>query len=473
MTDNKENNQTLPDNEVLVNEDAEQEILTDEVQKQIEEEMTKKDKMKALFMYNKVTSIIKWSCCGLGLIALIFYIISICSSSLSEKMTTSIYKGFVGFLTMVFNAIPISVGEIVLFATILGILAYLTFIIIRSIQVKNKYKKGGLWIQFGYSLVATASIFAIFFSLGYGIALNREKLYTKIDYAPEKTDQLALAETSIWLIDKLNSTVYDAVESDAIFFKANGFSKYAKKNSSTPAIAKAVAEAFKAAGNEIPELSGRISTSAKELLLSPLYAKMQLAGVYSPVTGEVNVNHYYAEVSMPMIIAKATAKELGYLNDSEAEYIAYLVLTQYTDDLYLNYSAYFNAYLKVGARLFSEDKNKHYEVACALRGDIKKEIVKYTKDLDEMYSVTSSLQYTEGSSSVTDDAYNEFPKLMLKQYREKYGSETYEEKSYGTFVNYIVNTYKADTEFESAAKEVQDKYTVKTTTDNSSEKAVG
>ena len=72
-----------------------------------------------------------------------------------------------------------------------------------------------------------------------------------------------------------------------------------------------------------------------------------------------------------MQIAKTMAVQRGYTDDGDASFIAFLVCTKYSDDYYINYSGYFNAYVELSSVFYNENgKNLHLYMANALKGSM-------------------------------------------------------------------------------------------------------
>ncbi len=431
------------------------EISMDDIDIQTPEQLTTGQKMKYLFMYPLVTSIIKWSFAVLGLVGLILFIVASVSQDASAALTKGLQRPVTDFFTKIYNAIPISMMEIFIFAAILGILAYLVFIIVRTCQVKGGFRKGGLWMQFFYTLVAVASVFCLLFSMCCGVALNNKPFSSISTYSDTEVTQLEFNESLIYLVDKINNVLArDIDETKSIFFTKDGASKYAQSGRSTDVIAEKLSEAFDNAAEEIPELKGS-AVVPKELLLVDLYSLMQIGSIYSPFTGEVNVNTYYTEVAIPVQIAKSMAKQRGFTNDDDASFIAFLVCTQYTDDPYINYAGYFDAYINVGTAVYNQDggKDLHLYIANALKESAKREVVNYVKNLDSLYGITSDLNFDSSGEKTSTDSYYDLAKLLLVDLRNKVdtGSVTLDDVepvSYGRYCNYIVNFYNSDTQFQ-------------------------
>lgn len=456
--------------------DAEQAALlefTDQEIKDYEEgTLTNKEKAKFLLLSPLPNAIIKFSLIGIGLIAAILWLVAALAPGFSDALT-GFYRGFTGVLATINNILPISMLEIVVILTVLGWLAYLIVILVRFIQVHKDGKLLGyrLWIQFGYSTIALVMVYTMLFSFGYGIAGNRTSFHaaTASDdgialYTNTEPVETELSESLMYYIDKLNTTVITAQEASdqpVIAYSAKtGSSVYNVKGNTTQLLAAAVNEAFQRAAEEIPALKGS-DIKAKELLAGPLYNAMNVGSIYSPITGEVLVNPYYPRVSVPMLIAKGIAKQRGFQSDAQADMIAFLVCSRYSDDPYVQYSAYFNAYISVGSKLAMRNATTYATAASALKEDVKKEVIYYTRSVDSVHGNKNSLQFAESSSRSSHESYLEYPKLMVNYYREKLASyaDDSEPLKCGYYVNSLVDLYRQDADFQDQVTQTAAKYT--------------
>lgn len=439
------------------------ETLSEEKEKfNPEKNMTVPQKLRVLLMKPLSTSVIKWSFIPLGIIALVLYLIGTSSREMGESFAKTF--GFISaFIASIFSFIPISVIEILMCAVALAIFAYLVFIIVKTFIVKGLFHKLGLWVQFLYTLISISCVFALLISLCYGIYTYREPLSKSTDYSNGKVTNQELSETMLYLIDNINNTLFEGIDNKTIFFTASGFSRYASSGRSTTKIAKEISEAFENASTDIETLKGADLT-AKELLFSPLYSKYQISSIYSPITGELCINTDYPEVLIPMQIAKTMAMQRGYTEDSDASYIAYIVCTEYSDDVYIRYSGYFNAYLELSSKLYNESgKNLHLHFANTLRDKAKKEYVQLVKKLDTLYGTPSEIQYTASETELPPEQYCDVAKLMIYDIRKQINSgnlaiDNSEPKNYGKYCNFLVNHYKLDSDFQYEINETYDEY---------------
>lgn len=445
------------------------EFTDQEIREYEEGTLTGKEKAKFLLLTPLVNTIIKFSLIGLGLIGAILWLVGM----LAPNALNGFYQGYTSVLAAINNIFPFSVFELLLILIAVGWLGYLIFVLVRFIQVHKtgKLLGGRMWIQFGYSTLALVLFITMLFSFGYGIVGSRTSFHKASAYddgtqlytnAPVKETELS--ETLGYLIDKLNTTVYNAQldETNQIiaYSAKTGASQYNVKGNANLILAEAVSDAFQLAAQDIPALKGA-KISAKEMLAGPIFNSMNVGSMYSPMTGEVLINPYFPEVSIPMLVAKGIAKQRGFQNDGQADMIAYLVCTRYSDNPYVQYSAYFNAYVSTGSKLAKRNSSTYVTMASALKEDVKKEVIYYTRKLDSLYGNKSSLQFTDnGGVRTSADKYLEYPELMINYYRQKlaaYADDSVE-LSYGYYVNSLVDLYRQDTEFQTGINTVVEKY---------------
>ncbi len=394
-------------------------------------EYTLKEKLKMILMNNTACSIIKWSFAGLGLVGLVLYILAMISPAISEALSGTLSKGVRGALTTVSNLLPISLMEILAIVTLVGILAYIGFLVYKTIKEKEGLKIAGLWVQLGYVLLAVFGTGFLLYSMCYGVTTNRQKLYDsylKDLYAPSYFGEQTLNSAMLYYTDQVNNVAADAIiDKESIFYTASGHSRYASTGSSLDAISKAVNACYSVADNDetFKFLDGG-TVKAKKLLFSPLYTAMGIGSIYSPFTSEVLINTDYPEVIVPMQVARAIAKQRGITDDSDASFVAFIMLTRYRDFIkknsdkynvdYLAYSAYLDAYLEVGSVAYRVNPNRHLYCAAALKESAKKDIIAMVKQLDAIYGNISKLEFTAASGKTRTSDYKVLAKLLYKDY---------------------------------------------------------
>jgi len=93
-----------------------------------------------------------------------------------------------------------------------------------------------------------------------------------------------------------------------------------------------VAAAYVQAGTELPVLAGP-HPPIRQALISPLLTLMAITGIYSPFTGEANVNDAVPDVLQPFVACHEVAHLRGYAREDEADFIGWWVGTRSADPL--------------------------------------------------------------------------------------------------------------------------------------------
>lgn len=395
---------------------------------------TKKEKLKMILMNNTVFSIIKWCFAGLGLVGLIFHVLALISSDISEALSTSISAGLRNGLTAVSSMLTVSLMEILAIVVLVGILGYAGFLIFKTIKEKEGVKIAGFWVQFGYVLVAIFGFGYLLFSLCYGVTTNRPMLYKTYleDYKPNYFTESRLDTGMLYYIDQVNNVAVDGREN--IFYTTAGHSRYASTGSSIEEIGEAVDHMFDLASEDYKFLEGN-DVTVKELMAAPMYTAMGIGSIYCPLTGEVLVNPDYPEVIIPMQIARGIAKQRGITNDADASFVSFLVLTEYSDVLgsltdkyntdYIKYAAYMDAYLEVGTMVYNLGEDMHLYCASALKESAKKDVVAMVKQLDVLYGNRSNLvEFQAADKKTSTSAYKDLAKLLYVEFNRRLENES-------------------------------------------------
>lgn len=397
---------------------------------------TKKQKAKMILMNNTVFSIIKWCIAGLGLVGLVFHILALVSPDISESLSTTVSAAVRGALAAVSNLLPISLMEILVLVVLAGILGYAGFLVYKSIKAKEGIKIAGIWVQFGYVLVAIFGFGYLLFALSYGVTTNRPMLYTSElkDYKPNHFTERALDSSMIYYTDKINEVAVEAIENKSIFYTPAGKSQYASTGKSLEEIGEAVNACFDLAAEDFGFAEGG-KVVVKEMMATQLYSAMGIGSMFSPVTGEVLVNTDYPEVIIPMQVAKAIAKQRGITNDGDASMVAFLVCSQYADKLsgvdgdynsdYIKYAAYMDAYLEVSNLVYKlSGADVHLYCGAALKESAKKDVIALIKEIDALHGNISNLEEFDASTQKTStDDYKNLAKHLYGEYTRKVDSD--------------------------------------------------
>ena len=132
-----------------------------------------------------------------------------------------------------------------------------------------------------------------------------------------------------------------------------------------------------------------MDSRVKPVLVSEVMSYMHITGVYSFFTGEANLNVNFPAYTLPHTAAHEMAHQRGIAREDEANFMAFLVCIR-SDDPYIRYSGYLNAYEYVASALYRADKDLYYQAVTRLGESVKAELVAYSEFYDQYRDSTVS-----------------------------------------------------------------------------------
>ncbi len=275
--------------------------------------------------------------------------------NLIEKYySNGIYPYISSFFRVVLGWIPFSIGDILL----LFLLIYILVSIYRFIKKKPKKIKNTL-----FSLGAHLSIFYFVFYMFWGMNYYRIPLQKSLDLTiPEyNIDELSL------LTEKL------LMKTQEIHFKLT-------KNDTIPIQTvlsqKELLERVNLGYDSISKSYKQFEYShpkVKKSLFSTPMSYMGFSGYLNPITGESQINYNSINFDIPFVACHEIAHQIGYANESEANFIGYLAAIN-NKDLLFQYSANLAALRYALGEIYRSDKNLHKEFFSRLPIGVKKNI---------------------------------------------------------------------------------------------------
>ena len=119
-----------------------------------------------------------------------------------------------------------------------------------------------------------------------------------------------------------------------------------------------VNDAYEAYAAEADYVS-HFDSYAKPMAVSKLFTYTHISGIYTFMTGEVNINTNYPDFVRPFTVAHEFSHQRGIAREDEANFVAYLVCIE-SEDAFVRYSGYMNLLQYVTDALYDADK-KMYE----------------------------------------------------------------------------------------------------------------
>jgi len=94
---------------------------------------------------------------------------------------------------------------------------------------------------------------------------------------------------------------------------------------------------YKEASKKYPFIDG-FASKAKTVALSELMTHTHISGIYTPYTGEININVNYPDYVTAFSMGHEMAHQRGIAREDEANFVAFVVMYE-SDDVYLRYCA--------------------------------------------------------------------------------------------------------------------------------------
>ncbi len=128
--------------------------------------------------------------------------------------------------------------------------------------------------------------------------------------------------------------------------------------------------------NKYPFLSNTFSKS-KKAVFSNLMTRVNISGIYSPFTGEANINIQYPDFVKVFSTAHEKAHQKGLLREDDANFMAFLVLYE-SDNTYFRYSALMTLYNYLFSAVYDENPADAAEIFAQTNPNIKIEMISYS-----------------------------------------------------------------------------------------------
>lgn len=315
-----------------------------------------------------------------------------------------IFKYISTSLNFVSSLIPISLAEILLFMFIIFVIISITFFII---GIKNAFLNKQVFLFLGkslYRLMCFALIIYVSFMLFWGLNYYREPLSSYIEAVDMNEHNVSIVVEM--LIEEANG-LRDEIK---ISYDAYSLEKFID-------LAKDMNVEFNSIYKEFDFLDGFLYSNPKPLLISELFSNMKIAGIYSPFTGEANVNYLIPSFTLTFTMLHEMAHQRGIAYEDEANFIAYIANYK-SEDKNMKYTAALEGILYCLSAL---DRGDEYN---SLVKKIDEDVIEDIKYLSKFWSNYDG-QVSKVATAVND--------VYLKSNSQELGV-----KSYSKVVNLIV-----------------------------------
>ena len=344
-------------------------------------------------------------------LSVLVYILSRFISAFAEFWTRYPAQGIRFLLAKATGWIPFSLAEAVLLCVPFAAVGYIVCSAV-STRRDGSTKNYNRWLR---PVVCLILAVGITFFMGFGPAYNRTTLAENLGLESVPVSGQELYDTASAVVEELEPILGDIVfDPDGASVMPYGYDELVEK-------VNAAYEKYAAGADYVSHFYSR----PKPIALSEPMTYTHIAGVYTFMTGESNINTNYPDFLNPYTMAHEMSHQRGIAREDEANFAAFLVCRE-SDDVYVRYCAYANLLNYLTASLRSADKELYNDfIRGRMPSQVQGEFVAYSRFFDK---------YRESVASKVTGAVND---TYLKSQNQKAGS-----KSYGLVVDLAVAYYK-------------------------------
>lgn len=222
-----------------------------------------------------------------------------------------IYPFIALFLSSFSCLFPFSLWDIFWSGTILLLISGLILVIF-------KRKKPG-W--YGFGLARFLSLLYLLFYLSWGYNYFRPALETRLGWEKSKADESSFRTILDSIIIHTNSSRTSVSASDYSL------------------IDNLVEESYRKKSKDLGLVYPNGHRPPKTMLFSSFFAKAGVNGYFGPFFNEIHINNNVLQAEYPFVLAHEKSHQFGIANESEANFIAFVICTG-SDDRRLQYSGY-------------------------------------------------------------------------------------------------------------------------------------
>ncbi len=382
-----------------------------EKQEQTEPEQKKPEKKKRRFPL----SIQLCTALGLILAAVLIETAALNSTAFADWYRTYIYPVWVATYGRLTSIFPFSVGEILIMIAVFGIPASLIAMTVLLIIKKGRRKKVGKVFGYIYLWIIT---FVVVVQVNNCFVLYQTSDFAKVNGIPvnEHTDK-QLEQLCDAIVEKVNEAAKKVErDKDKRIVMNCDFDETARK-------------AVKNLSSEFKNLDGYY-VRPKPIMCSFFMSQMDFTGIYFPFSMEANYNNDFYKAKLPCTVCHELAHTKGYIQEDEANFIAFLACIR-SDDPYYNYAGYLTALTYVRNKIFDyADDEKKAKIDSAICDEVWADINANREYWD---SVKNAKDTVFNSQTVSEISGN-FMEANLKA-----NGVTDGRKSYGRMVDLMLN----------------------------------
>jgi hypothetical protein len=226
--------------------------------------------------------------------------------AIESVYSRTLYPVIAAILSGASGLVPISLAEVLVATLVAGLVVRV------ALALRAALRRG--WFRsltsLGADLVLLAGALALAFVLLWGLNYRRQPfaVSARLDARPATAPELASLASA--LVVQANDLRHGLPEDARGVLRAPG---------GAAGIWDRTGLGFEAAARRYPSLAGRY-LRPKPVLLSEAMSWLGITGIYSPFTGEANVNARVPDPELPFAAAHETAHQRGFAREDEANF---------------------------------------------------------------------------------------------------------------------------------------------------------
>ncbi len=248
------------------------------------------------------------------------------SPSLVETVYSNGFYSYVNLVvTPITNSLPVSFGDILLIALLLGLPAWWVMSFVRAKRGHKLWQIPRLMLD---TLTVVALVYLVF-ALSWGFNYDREPLTSKLDYSDQRLSVDAEHQLLAMDVQHLNALA-PLVHSGT----------FPSDDQIRPALHASFSDVIQDLGTEFPTFG----VAPKRSLLDFYFEATSVSGFTDPWTHEVILNESLLPVEKPFTLAHEWGHLAGYASESEANFIGLLTCIR-ADQPSIQYSGWLALYM--------------------------------------------------------------------------------------------------------------------------------
>lgn len=300
-----------------------------------------------------------------ALAAGILHLLACCHTSIADFLNDTIGFFSRNLLATLTNILPFSVAETALLS-LLPLAVLFAVFAVRAAGDRHRFRR-----LIAILLIIPLALYTVF-ACTLGFAYRTETLDVKLGLVRKNVSAAELYETAVIVQEEA------AARLDKIAYSQSG-------SSVMPYSFQEMNECLLAAYDRLSEehfFLRTMKSRVKPVLNSEAMAYAHIAGVYTYMTGEANVNLVFPDYSLVFTSAHELAHQRGIARENEANFVAFLVCIG-SEDVYLQYAGYLNMLEYLINALAVADLDRLDALLDACPDELLREMIAYNEIFDQ------------------------------------------------------------------------------------------